>query len=543
MAWDVTGLLANREEKRFDPCPHLVTELSAGVGDHLSPFVGRNCAAISPDGTAGVEQPDTIRSAHRLNNLHTVFAVHWVDTLVIAGYLALTFAVGIYLSLRVKTSDDFFLAGRRLPFWAIAMSLVVSDIGALEMIGGTGGAFEHGIAQANYEWVGCVPAMIVGGILFVPLFWRLGVQSVPEYLGRRFGPQVRTILAFVWVLFLGTAVGVFLQAAATMFTSVLGWDKTFTIVLVAVLVSIYTVGGGLGAVVFTDVVQCTVLFIGGLTLAVIGVIEAGGPAAIAEAIPEQHLQLLLAAEDNPDFPWTGVLFGLGLVLSPAYWIGNQAIVQRTLGAASEWDAKASMIFGALLKTIVPLAFVLPGILGLVLIEGANSMKPDEVYPELIQRLLPVGLRGVLYAAFLAALMSSVDSYANSAATLFTRDIYLPLMRGKPERTLLVGRIASLVTILFGLAMGPYLDGNIYETFQTLLTFFQGPTLVLLVAGVLWPRANRIGGFCTLVFGISTAIVAHLCDVHFLHVALFSMIASAIGMVAGSLLASNPREPE
>lgn len=466
--------------------------------------------------------------------------MHWIDTLVIAGYLALTFGVGVYLSLRVKTSEDFFLAGRRLPFWAIAMSLVVSDIGALEMIGGTGGAFRHGIAQANYEWIGCVPAMIVGGILFIPLFWKLGIQSIPEFLGTRFGSLVRSILAIVWVVFLGAAVGVFLQAAATMFTSILGWDRWFTILLVTGLVSIYTVGGGLGAVVFTDVIQCAILFIGGLLLAVLGLIEAGGLGAVTEAVPAQHLRLLLSAEENPEFPWTGVLFGLGLVLSPAYWLGNQAIVQRTLGAASEWDAKASMVFGAILKTIVPLAFVLPGILGLVLITGAESMAPNEVYPRLIQQLLPVGLRGVLYAAFLAALMSSVDSYANSAATIFTRDIYQPLLGGRSDRTLVVGRLASLGTIALGLALGPLLEGDIYETFQTLLSFFQGPTLVLLVAGVLWPRANRTGGMSALALGIATAIIAHWFDVHFLHVALFSMIAASIGMVGGSLADSKSR---
>ena len=469
--------------------------------------------------------------------------MHWIDTLVVAGYLVLTFAVGLYLTRKVKNSNDYFLAGRRLPFWAIGMSLVVSDIGALEMIGGTGGAFSHGIVQANYEWVGCVPAMIVGGLLFVPLFWRLGIHSVPEFLGDRFGGSVRTILAFVWLLFLGAAVGVFFNASAEMFVAVLGWERWFLLLLIAVLVTVYTVGGGLAAVVYTDVIQCTVLFVGGLILAVVGVMAVGGPGELFARLPDSHGRLLLTAEENPEFPWTGVLFGLGLVLSPAYWLGNQAIVQRTLGAKSEWDAKASMLFGAFLKTFVPLAFVLPGLLGLQLLGATAQDNPDGVYPLLIQELLPVGLRGVLYAAFLAALMSSIDSYANSAATIFTRDLYYRVLRGKAGHDLLVGRLAALGTIVLGLALAPLSKGNIYESFQTILTLFQGPSLVLILAGVLWPRANEAGGLATLTLGLPTAVIAHFAfGIHFLHVALLSFLVSLVGMVAGTLFSKKPGGP-
>jgi solute:Na+ symporter, SSS family len=466
--------------------------------------------------------------------------MHWIDTLVIVAYLVLTFAVGLHFAARVKTSDDYFLAGRRLPFWAIGMSLVVSDIGAMEMIGGTGAAFSHGVVQANYEWVGCVPAMIVGGLVFVPLFWRLGIHSIPEFLGDRFGGAVRTILAFVWVLFLGAAVGVFFNASAEMFVTVLGWERWFTLLLVAVLVAVYTVGGGLAAVVFTDVIQCVVLFVGGLVLAIVGVMKVGGPGELLSHLPDAHSRLLLSAEENPDFPWTGVVFGLGLVLSPAYWLGNQAIVQRTLGAKSEWDAKASMLFGAFLKTFVPLAFVLPGLLGLLLLDAGAHDDPERVYPRLIQQLLPIGLRGVLYAAFLAALMSSIDSYANSAATIFTRDIYHRVFRGKASHDLIVGRLAALGTIGLGLALAPLSEGNIYQSFQTILAFFQGPSLVLILAGVLWPRANRLGGLTALILGLTTAVIAHFAGMHFLHVALVSFLVSLVGMVAGTLGSSRSR---
>jgi SSS family solute:Na+ symporter len=470
--------------------------------------------------------------------------MHSLDVTVIVVYLLATLALGIYLAIRTKTAEDFFLAGKRLPFWAIGMSLVVSDIGAIEMIGGTGGAFRHGITQANYEWIGCIPAMIIGGLLFIPLYWRTGIYSVPEFLGTRFGPVVRTLLAIVWCVFLAALLSTFFEASAKMFEDVLGWDRWVTISVVAVLVGVYTAGGGLGAVVVTDVIQCVVLFTGGMILAFVGLAEVGGidglMAKIDASGPDlaHHLDLLIPVGADTDFPWTGVLLGLGLVLSPAYWLGNQAIVQRTLGAKSEWDAKASMLFGAFLKTIVPIAFVLPGLLGLFLISDVVDLDPDKVYPQLIEKLLPVGVRGILYAAFLAALMSSVDSYANSAATIFTRDIYLRFFGNEKTNPLLVGRVTCIVTILLGVALVPLVDNfekGIFEAFQSYLAFFQGPTLVLLLAGVLWRRASAVGALTTLLGGIAVSATLTSLKVHFLHVAFWSFAASVVLMVSASLL--------
>lgn len=469
--------------------------------------------------------------------------MHGIDLAIVCVYLAATLALGLHLSRRVKDSQDLFLAGRRLPFWAIAMSLVVSDIGALEMIGGTEGAFSHGIAQANYEWIGCVPAMIVGGLLFIPLFWKLGIYSVPEYLGQRFGPVVHTIMAVVWLVFLVALLGVFFLAAEKMFAEVLGWERWLTLPLLAGLVGVYTVGGGLGAVVVTDVVQCVVLFIGGLLLAGIGLYEAGGLSGLGEVLEDKprHLELLIPVGGDTPFPWTGVLLGLGLVLSPAYWLGNPAIVQRTLGARSLWDAKAAMIFGAGLKTFVPLAFVLPGLLGLALLPDAASIEGASVYPRLIEHLLPVGLRGILYAAFLAALMSSLDSYANSAATIFVRDIYLRWRRDpgqdRNRDPLWLGRLTSLLVIVAGAAAVPLADsmGEIYTAFQTYMSFFQGPFLVLLVAGVCWPQASAAGALAALLAGISCSAVLSAQELHFLHVAFWSALAAGLGMITGSIM--------
>ena len=479
--------------------------------------------------------------------------MHPVDLLVVCAYLLATIALGVLLTRRVRTTDDFFLAGRRLPFWAIGMSLVVSDIGALEMVGGTAGAFTSGIAQANFEWIGCVPAMVVGGLVITPLFWRLGIHSVPEYLGRRYGPIVHAALAVVTVVFMAAALGVFFQASAAMFSGTLGWSRATSIAVTAAVVGIYTIGGGLGAVVATDVVQCVVLFVGGLVLCALGLAAVGGIGGLTDGLAalgertEHHLSLLQPVDlrdargQQWGFPWTGTLLGLGLVLSPAYWIGNQAIVQRTLGARDAWHAQASMVFAAGLKTVVPLAFVVPGLIGIVLLDGRPGVEPNGVYAVLIDELVPfgIGLRGVLYAAFLAALMSSVDSYANAAATVFTRDLYRRF--AAPERDdrhyLIVARVASLAILLGGIAMVPIVDrfATIYEAFQSYLSFFQGPTLALIAFGVFWPRANPTGGVACLACGIATsAALTATGGVHFLHVAFWSFAVSCVALVVGSV---------
>jgi solute:Na+ symporter, SSS family len=477
--------------------------------------------------------------------------MHWIDTTVIVVYLGATLLLGLWLARRVRTSSDFFLAGRRLPFWAVGMSLVVSDIGALEMVGGTGNAFRYGLTQANFEWIGCVPAMVIGGLLFIPLYWKLGIHSIPEFLGRTYGPGVRAVLAIVAVIFMSAALGVFFQASASMLEGVLGWNRWSSIAVTAVIVSVYTVGGGLGAVVVTDVIQCAVLFVGGIAIAGIALAEVGGLSGLREGLAAlgddtgHHLELLqptgLVDEEGEawGFPWTGVLLGLGFVLSPAYWIGNQAIVQRTLGAKSEWDARASMIFGAFLKIVVPLAFVLPGLLAVVLFADRTQVDPNEVYPDLIHRLAPVGLRGLLYAAFLAALMSSVDSYANSAATVLVKDLYQRfLVRAREERHyLFVGRLGSLVIIAAGVAMVPIVDryATIYDAFQSYLSFFQGPTLALLLGAVLWRKASPAGGAACLIGGIGASLFLHgQGEVHWLHVAWWSFVASVVLLVIGSL---------
>ena len=386
------------------------------------------------------------------------------DNAVILIYLIGTIAIGLYIGRRMKTGSDFFLGGRRLPWFAIGLSLVATDIGGTDIIGVGGAAYSHGFAVANFEWIGCVPAMIVGAFVFIPFLYRTGVYTVPEFLEKRFNSGVRVVMATCWLVFMACNLGIMLLASAKMMSAVFGWDENICIWVTAGLVGFYTCVGGLAAVVYTDMIQCVVMIGGCLLVLVLGLIEVGGIANLQEKLGEaeanrqaianaegpqsgaagesaltaddqgpfsppstnktaqsQHAELILPVDTGTPFPWTGIYFGLALILSPAYWIGNQAIVQRSLGARSEFEAKASYVWGALLKNVIPLIIAVPGLIALAMFP--NLPDGDQAFPRLIGELLPSGLRGLFVAAFLAALMSSIDSYLNSAATIVSHDLY------------------------------------------------------------------------------------------------------------------------
>jgi len=473
--------------------------------------------------------------------------VYFIDTFIIIFYLVAILAFGLFFRKYVSTTEDYFLAGKMLPWWVISFSIIGTNIGAYDYIGAAGGAFRFGIAQANYEWLGAIPAMIVSALLVVPYFWRNAVYTVPEYLGKRYNESVRTIEAVLYGLFLVMLLGIFFWASGLMLHTYLGWPLKLSIIITAVVVGLYTVTGGLAAVALTDVVQLGVMFVGGISVAVIGFWKAGGVGSffnkLASSHP-QHLKLFLPL-DNPYYPWLGMIFGLGLVLSPAWWCANQSIIQRTLGARSEWDAKAGMLFAAFPKTMIPLLVILPGFFALVFASPAEISNPDQALPWVIKNLLPPGLAGLVFVAFVAALHSSVDSTLNSASTLWTKDIYQRYFRKKASDShyLLVGRILTALFVVFGVLFAPLTNKfpGIYVAMQNLLSFFQGPTLATLLLGILWWRSTGWGGLFGLTGGVAVAVVMFLFKVNFLYVAWWSFVASVILNFVISLITS-PEPP-
>ena len=454
-----------------------------------------------------------------------------IDYTIVVVYLAATLGLGLFIGRKIQSSRDYFLAGRRLPWWAIGMSLVATDIGGTDIIGVGGAAYQHGLAVGNFEWIGCVPAMIIGAFVFIPYFWRTGVYTIPEFMERRYNAAVRAALAICWLIFMACNLGIMLLASAKMMNVLFGWNQLAFIMVTAALVGVYTCAGGLAAVVYTDMIQCTVMIAGCLLVLLIGLWQVGGVEELNEKIREvetarrightdaenrpmhreeivEHTALILPVDTESPFPWTGIFFGLALILSPAYWIGNQAIVQRALGARSEFEAKASYVWGAVLKNLIPFIIAVPGLIAVV--KFPELKDGDQAFPYLVIALLPVGLRGLFLAAFVAALMSSVDSYLNSASSILTNDLYQRFVRPQADERLLlwVGRAATAGLVAWATSFAILLIGQnegIYTIFQTMMAFFQGPALAILLTGLLWRGATGVAAFVGFVSGVVVSI--------------------------------------
>lgn len=456
--------------------------------------------------------------------------VSWIDLGLLFVYLAGITVYGYLFKSRVHTSRDYFLAGKSLPWWIIGMSIIGTNIGSNDYVGGAGGAYRIGMAQANFEWIGAIPAMIIAAFIFIPFYWRAGVFSIPEYLGKRYSEPVRVIAALILSLFSVLIVGVFLWATALMLQTYLGWPIFFSIVITAGVVGLYTVSGGLAAVAYTDAVQFVIMFAGAVVVAVIGVNAAGGAAGFATQLQERfpdHLNTFLPSTHG-EFPWPGVLLGLGLVLSPAYWCTNQAIMQRCLGARTEWDGKASMMFAALAKTFVPLLIVLPGFFALLMAPERLGVS-DQALPWVVKNLLPPGVSGLMFVAFIAALQSSISSTLNSASVMITRDILGVI--GKKSlndaEELKLGRMITLAALAAGILCAPLTAQfrGIYVYVQQLLSFFQGPVFALLLMGILFRRITPRAGLWSLLLGLAFAALLGLAGLNMLYMAFWSFIAS------------------
>lgn len=480
-----------------------------------------------------------------------------LDLTIIVVYLVGITALGLWASRGIKTSQDFFLAGRSLPWWVAGMSLVVSDIGAKDMIGLAGDAYRYGIVMMNFDFVACTMPVLIAAFLFMPLFWGAGVSTIPEFLGRRYNNGVRTFFAVIWSLFMvGTVATIFVSAAA-MFEGLLGWNFWFSVGLTSVLVAIFTTSGGLKAVAVTDVASCIVLIAGAALLCVIGLREVGGVTAMVDkvsALPwtEEHFTLLPSASHEA-FPWPAVILGLGLVLGPAYWVGNQAIVQRTFGVRSQADARASYVLAAVIKLVFPVLLVLPGLLALALY--ADELGPptagwdaNQVLPMMISRLVPSGALGLLIGAFIAGVMANLDSYVNSASTLLVTDLYRPFLRpqASDEECLKVGRWLVIVLIVVGALVSYQVKvrfGSVFEAFQTFLSFFQGSLFSLLLFGMLTRRATTQGAIVGMLIGVGTSAVMTFSGQLYLWTAWWSFVAASVSLIVVSLMTTAKNEDE
>jgi len=478
----------------------------------------------------------------------TQTSVHWIDIVLIVSYLAGITVFGFYYKSHIKTAKDYFLANRSLPWWVIGLSIIGTNIGSNDYIGAAGNAYSIGIAQANFEWIGAIPAMILSALVFIPFFWRAGVYSIPEYLGLRYNNAVRFIAACVMSVFAVVIVGVFLWATAIMLQTYLGWPIWFSILVTATVVGFYTISGGLGAVAITDTVQTFIMFFTAIIVAFIGIEKIGGFDMFIKTLQNNypdHLHSFLPA-NHPVFPWPGVILGLGIVLSPAYWCANQAILQRTFAAKSEWDGKASMMFAACLKTFVPFLIVMPGLLALTL-AGKSITHQDQALPWVIKHILPAGISGLMFVAFIAALQSSIDSTMNSTSVMIVRDIINVAKKTKltDRAQLHLGKLFTFIILIVSIAFAPitaYFQG-IYVYVQYALSLFQGPIFALMLFGILDKRITPSAGLFSMISGLAVAAVLGWLQFNMLYIAFLSFVYSAIALYIVSLLTKRKPEAE
>jgi SSS family solute:Na+ symporter len=470
------------------------------------------------------------------------FAIHGADLVIVIAYLIAIPSFGFYFKKYVKSEKDYFLAGRMLPWWVISFSIIGTNIGATDYVGAAGGAYRFGLTQANFEWIGAIPAIAMSALLFVPYYWKAGVYTVPEFLGRRYNASIRIIQTILWALFMVFLMGQYFWASALMLEEYLTIPIVFGLTMTAVIVGIYTVSGGLAAVAMTDVVQLLVMFIGGIALTVLGLWTLGGwEGLMAQVTPTHpnHLKLFLPAND-PTYPWPAVVLGLAFVASPAWWCCNQAMIQRTLGAKSEWDAKAGMMFASFPKMFIPILTVIPGIIALALNPTLTGADMDKAYPWLIKNLLPAGLAGLVFAAFIAALISSVDSVLNSTSTLVTKDLYQTYIKkdGTDKHYLNIGRILTVVFIVVAIFIAPVMKffPGLFVAGSTMLALFQGPTFGITLLGIYWRRANQWGGVAGMLGGLLiSCYLLFVKEVAFFYYAWWSFLGSVLITIIVSLL--------
>ncbi len=465
------------------------------------------------------------------------------DLAVIGLYFTAVAVIGVQVARRTHDSTDLFLAGRRLGWLPIGLSLFASNISSTTLIGLAGAAYTWGIAVANYEWM-AAPILVLFSLVLIPLYLRERIGTVPEYLERRFDRRVRryfSALTLVSNVLVDTAGTLF--AGALVLTGFIPALDLFSAALVLALIAgAYTAAGGLAAVVYTDVLQAVVLLVGASLVAFLtfAALDFDWSRVAAAAEPGQ-LELFLPLSDA-NLPWLGTLVGVP-VLGFYFWCTNQFIVQRVLGARSLADARRGALFAGLLKLPVLFIMVLPGVAASLILPPLDN--GDQVFPALVSELLPVGLRGLVLAALAAALMSSIDSTLNGASALLTLDFVKPLRPGLTPRQLgWIGRGAIVLFMLLSAAVAPLIGRfeGLFHYLQMALAYLVPPVAALFLVGALWRRPGPGVALATLIAGHGLSVVlfglgqAGVLDLHFTLVAgLIFGISLLILAVSGLLL--------
>ena len=494
-----------------------------------------------------------------------------LDWFVLAAYFFALILVAVWVVVQKnKNTEDYFLAGRNVGWFVIGASIFASNIGSEHVVGLAGTGFESGTPMAHYElhaWI-----VLLLGWLFLPFYIRSGAFTMPEFLEKRFDSRSRWFLSlFSLVAYVLTKVSVTIYAGGIVVSELLGIPFWYGAIGVVVFTGIYTVIGGMKAVIYTETLQAIVLILGSVIITYLGLQEVGGwnelrNIVIAES--PNHFNMWRPMTD-PDFPWTGLLFG-GTIVGVWYWCTDQYIVQRTLAANNIKIGRRGAIFGAYLKLLPIFIFLIPGIIAFALSIKDPAVfsieEADRAFPMLVKTLLPVGLKGLVAGGLMAALMSSLASVFNSCSTIFTIDIYKKLRPLESEKKLLnIGKIATTVIVILGIVWIPIMEkiggGVMYQYLQNVQSYIAPPVTAVFLLGIIWKRVNAEAAITTLLAGLILLIVRlgseiyyqpmissgqvidnfmfAFATVNFSHMAILMFIFSALLCITVSFLTSPP----
>jgi len=485
-----------------------------------------------------------------------------LDWFIIGIYFAFLFGIAIWV-IRKKQKDtkDYFLAGKNVGWFIVGSSIFASNIGSEHVVGLAGTGAASGMPMAHFElhaWI-----VLLLGWVFLPFYARSGVFTMPEFLEKRFNDKTRWFLSiFSLVGYVLTKVSVSVYAGGVVIESLMGLNFWTGALITVVITGIYTVLGGMRAVVYTEALQTIVLIAGAVTVTFIGLSEIGGWGQLREIAGSDHFNMWRPSAD-PDFPWTGLLFG-GTIVGIWYWCTDQYIVQRTLAARNVTEGLRGTIFGGFLKILPVFIFLVPGIIAYAMTKTGQLelASHDQALPAMIAVLLPVGVKGLVAAGLLAALMSSLASVFNSCSTLFTVDIYKKLRPDTPERKLVnVGRIATTIVVILGISWIPVManiSGVLYEYLQSVQSYIAPPITSVFLLGIFWKRINAKGALATLIGGFFlgmsrlgtelakdhlSGILHYWATINFLHFCVLLFVICVVICITVSLLTEKPSEEQ
>jgi SSS family solute:Na+ symporter len=459
----------------------------------------------------------------------TTLSPHAVDFAVIAIYFAMVIGIGVYLKKYTRSGEDFFLAGREMTAWVAGLSFVSANLGALELMGWAGAAYQYGILAAHWYWMGAIPAMLFLAIVMMPFYYISRTHSVPGYLQLRYGEATSGLSAVLFAVMTLLMSGVDMFAMALVLKVMLGWNINFSIWVSSITVGAYVTLGGLFSAIFNEVVQFFLIWFGALLIPILGLIEAGGWSGLVARIhrnyPNQdytHLWRGLGHfADNPmGIHWTGIVFGLGMALSFGYWTTDFLVIQRVIAAKDIRAAKMAPVIGSFFKMAVPFIVILPGLLALAVLpyhlvsQSVSQAAPalhsyNEVLPLMLARYCGPGLLGLGVTALIAGFMSGMAGNVSAFSTVWTYDLYRAFIRktAPDSHYLAMGRWCTMTGIVLSIGAA-YLVmqfASIMDYVQALFSFFIAPLFGTVLLGMTWKRITGAGAFWGLLAGTISSV--------------------------------------